>query len=589
MDEKRSNSALWKLVIDENEDSLMAKTRVLEYYKALSNIDRDAHPPLRRLGVVQQFDDIELDLYIRNRTSWTVFPFLSPYLANKSDKSLFHSHSVDTCLFITIKNSLFAVTSGSGYNIVQDHANYSFPFDVARKLITNNFKVTEVRSIAGATTSRTETYRRGQSIGNSDSFGKIWKRLVSRLNTRLLPVDGYLLKLINSAQPPAVEVKSSFVLKKSLDLRQLVSIAKELDELPEPTEEQRRQLSFLDNMYQVKSKIVISDLDRKLIDSVREELANGSNNLDLDVCDPDDVSRYYAGSNFKISYRPIDGDPPDSSDVLATLGLICGEKVDNPAEFYEWFCSLSLSYTINADGDSTVVRRDLLKFLHGQVDYNGQPYFRLDKVWYRIQGDFLQNLKKDFIDDVFNTERPIIISKDDLSFINWRRMDEAEFNERQASSDAYYYGDKIFAISDRGKVELFDLLKVDEERKTLFVIHVKDGFGAKMRDACSQISMSAEVISQDILGKKETLRSYYRQWCKNPLNQSKKIDESTFLGWFDLTIVYVVLVSTKTPFTPVTFQRDVLNSHIARREILATRNEFRSNENTFRLAHTRRS
>lgn len=589
MDEKRSNSALWKLVIDENEDSSMAKTKVLEYYKALSKMDRDTHPPLRRLGVVQKLDNTELDLYIRSRASWTVFPFLSPYLANRSDKKLFHSHSVDTCLFITIKNSLFAVTSGSGYNIVQDHADYSFPFDVARKLITNNFKATEVRSIAGATTSRTETYRRGQSIGNSDSFGKIWKRLVSRLNTRLLPDDSYILKLINSAQPPAVEVKSSFVLKKSLDLQQLISIAKELDELPEPTEEQRRQLSFLDNLYQVKSKVVVSELNRKLVYSIRDALTNGSNNLDLDVCDPDDVSRYYAGSNFKLSYRPIDGDPPDSFNVLAALDPIFGETVDNPTEFYERFCSLSLSYTVNADGDSAVVRKELLKFLHGQVDYDGQPYFRLDKVWYRIQGDFLQNLKRDFVEEVFNSERPILISKDELSFINWRRMDEAEFNKKQASLDGYYHGDKIFAVSNLGKVELFDLLRVDEERKTLFVVHVKDGFDAKMRDACSQISMSAEVINQDILGKRETLRSYYRQWCENPINRIKKIDESTFLDWFDLPIVYVVLVSTKTPFAPSTFQRDILKSHIARREILATRNEFRSNDNTFRLAHTRRS
>jgi len=122
-------------------------------------------------------------------------------------------------------------------------------------------------------------------------------------------------------------------------------------------------------------------------------------------------------------------------------------------------------------------------------------------------------------------------------------------------------------------VELFDLLKVDREARRLYVIHTKDGFGAKMRDACSQISLSRELIAQDNKTGKKVLTEYYVRWSKAAPNANVPLAE--FLSWFDLETVYLVLASTRTTFAPAAFGR-TLNSHIARREILTTRNEFRA-------------
>jgi hypothetical protein len=47
-----------------------------------------------------------------------------------------------------------------------------------------------------------------------------------------------------------------------------------------------------------------------------------------------------------------------------------------------------------------------------------------------------------------------------------------------------------------------------------------------------------------------------------------------------------VLCSTKQKFVADDFEKRRLWSHIARREVLATKNEMKRNQRAFRLAHT---
>jgi uncharacterized protein (TIGR04141 family) len=262
--------------------------------------------------------------------------------------------------------------------------------------------------------------------------------------------------------------------------------------------------------------------------------------------------------------------------------------LDEHEQFWGRVRVLQLSYAVDPDSDAPRIPKNLVKCLHGQVDLDGTTYFLLDKTWYESRGTFLENLKRDFMDEVFTADEPIYIT-DDIGFTPWSPgEDEGAYNERQAGEDNFYYGDKIFSLTDGGKVELFDLLKVDRANDTLYVIHVKDGFDGKMRDACSQIATSADVISRDVKTGKAALRKYYAKWKSHP-NNLELVAEDDFLAWFDLkNIVYVVLASTSTAFGRRVFERNRLKSHIARREIIVTRNEFRGYGRVFRLAHTRR-
>ena len=162
------------------------------------------------------------------------------------------------------------------------------------------------------------------------------------------------------------------------------------------------------------------------------------------------------------------------------------------------------------------------------------------------------------------------------------------FNAYQADRAGFYLGDKVFALADRGKVELFDLLKVDDQARRLYVIHVKKGFAAKMRDVCSQLRLAADVISADQSDGKPVLNGFYDAWSEKGYNKS--VDRAEFLSWFDYEVIYVVLCATPTTFEPDDFEAGRLQSHIARREILALKHDMKTKNNRpFHLAHTRTS
>jgi hypothetical protein len=123
----------------------------------------------------------------------------------------------------------------------------------------------------------------------------------------------------------------------------------------------------------------------------------------------------------------------------------------------------------------------------------------------------------------------------------------------------------------------------------VYIIHVKGGFDAKMRDACSQISISSEVIQSDLQNGKPVLGRYYEEWAKHAINASRNVPKEDFLSWFEENrIVYMVLASTTVDFVPISFESNILRSHIARREVIATRNEFKGRGYMFQLAHTKR-
>jgi hypothetical protein len=174
-----------------------------------------------------------------------------------------------------------------------------------------------------------------------------------------------------------------------------------------------------------------------------------------------------------------------------------------------------------------------------------------------------------------------------VQFVPWGQGDEDAFNKLQAGKADFYLGDKVFARTDRGKVELFDLLKVDEKRGRLYIVHVKKGFSAKMRDVCSQLRLTADVISADILNGKSMLEIYYDEWHSE--GHAGSVTRAAFLSWFDYEIVYVILCSTPNEFVADDFQQHRLTSHIARREIMSIKNEMKIRGREFRLAHTRYS
>ncbi|XP_071083809.1 uncharacterized protein [Haliotis cracherodii] len=153
------------------------------------------------------------------------------------------------------------------------------------------------------------------------------------------------------------------------------------------------------------------------------------------------------------------------------------------------------------------------------------------------------------------------------------KQDEKHYNEGyilydQLVSDntsGYLLGDRIFVFGNN--IELYDILFYTPEKT--YLIHVKEGFDNAIRDVCSQIRNSAEVVfkhwifnnSFDILKKYwSSVTGYegkdrYRQVVRD---RYMDMGQERFLNLFDRKeIVYVLAYrdTKKTPSTMVRFDK----------------------------------
>ena len=135
----------------------------------------------------------------------------------------------------------------------------------------------------------------------------------------------------------------------------------------------------------------------------------------------------------------------------------------------------------------------LMNFFHGEVIYEGMErndrsliYHKVDGKWYRYDQNFNERLERCFKSLI---QRKFVDNKH-LKEIWTEEMTETEYNRLYCKYDDHYVGDRIIT----SYIELFDIMKVEDNR--IYLYHVKEGFGAITRVACSQIRNSASAISE---------------------------------------------------------------------------------------------
>ncbi|MBA3721453.1 MAG: ubiquitin carboxyl-terminal hydrolase [Parachlamydiaceae bacterium] len=95
-------------------------------------------------------------------------------------------------------------------------------------------------------------------------------------------------------------------------------------------------------------------------------------------------------------------------------------------------------------------------------------------------------------------------------------FEEEGYNRLYLNLAGYIVGDQSYA-NKAEKVELFDILHYGDKKKDILsLIHVKEGFGQKTREACAQIRVAAVCISNALqTGDGEILRDFYNQIVKS--------------------------------------------------------------------------
>lgn len=585
---KNQNKAIWKVQDRDGKNPQQLIEHILEQYKKRIEENPGKYASLRAVEMNDAAKKLGLSLYIRTRTMAGIYEFTEEMLAPGVDKEHFSYYSKDVCLFIKTSTSLYVVTSGSGYHIIEDFVDYAFPFDVAKKLIANSFKAAQKRQLAGSALSVDEKYRRDITIDKTKNIQNIWKTLIGKVDTAQLPDRNFLNEIIDIEKPPTAEIKSSFSLKKRLSLSDTIRLVNAIEGLPEPSEEHKKSMEFLDCLQPVKGSTLKRQLDAHLKFEILSAL-RGDKKLDLDVCDPNDIERYIAGSAFEVGKVELGDERPEIDDILNALGDQLQEAIEDDEQFMHRMRSIRFMYQVGEDIQP--VSLPILHMIHGQVTFEGNVYFRIDNNWYLGQGDYLENLIDDFIQCVYESKEPLLSTKvGDAQLIGWNESwDEGGFNKEQAKQPNFYLGDKIFIQRGYGKIEIFDLLYVDEANKNIHFVHVKDDFDAKIRDVCSQVETARDVIDS-FAQNADDFKEYYLKWSSNPINTG--VNEATFLSWFDAkqyTHVFTIACSTKHNFTKEEFKENKkLQSYVAKREIIIAKEDFRGKDKALKLVHVKK-
>jgi hypothetical protein len=154
---------------------------------------------------------------------------------------------------------------------------------MAKKLVSNGFSAADVRDLTGSRSSRSETYRGSYSIDRSEALDAVWKKLVGRLSAKLLPPDSAVRDLIKRNRLPAIEIKSSLVVRQTLTLAEVCTFILALEVLPDPSAEHLRELSFLDNIYPIRNDKDLADkLKIEFVDQIRRSLiAEEASDIDV--------------------------------------------------------------------------------------------------------------------------------------------------------------------------------------------------------------------------------------------------------------------------------------------------------------------
>lgn len=575
---KKSNIAIWK--IDTTIDVFAGKNT-----EEIINIIKDsyANSELRVLNLkTGDYKDKKIKVLQKVRFSkgWVEFlkNLLPDNLSEEQEKEIFYNLNKDLILFVLDDNDIYAITSGAGYFVIQSYIDERFPFEVAKRMLTGEFKSAEMRDLTGLVYSQSRNFRRNYNFSRREAFGKVWKKLTGKINTEIVKDSQFIADFLaeNEKKSFNADIKSSFTFRKSINLEQAIDIIKEIQSLLQNTltADQKKAFSFLDTLKEITNKKEKEELKNCLLESIYNFIKSESTESDFDFCHPKEVVKFLHGSNYEISDDLSWDEAPDASEILIKLREADDRFIDksNLESFKDKFLMLSLSFKEDDDNEYCITD-ELWKYFHGEIDCNDKKYFFIDGKWFEVVGDFLERLFKDFKEEIFG-EKSILT--DEIPFIDWTFSDEGSFNIEQAKQDNFYFGDKIFLRkSERGKIELFDLMYLKDNK--IFLIQVKDGFGASIRDACSQVQMAAEIIENNLSSNNTAeLDKYYEEFVKN--EQNKEVSKDDFMSMLKKDRCYVLAFATKEEFSESNYSDKKFQSEIAKFEILGLSHDFRASE-----------
>lgn len=431
--------------------------------------------------------------------------------------------NLNLAAFISKGDYCYAISAGGGCSLFEQFIDTQFSLEVAKRIMKPEIKSTESREIAGAIYGQVQQYRTSQMIISSQNLGTVWRALKGQVNDEVKNSDDFDLIFDPGKRAVNIEAGSALTIKRSVEINKLLEcldwIGKILDK--DPTSQQEEDFKFLNDIKEIsarKSADLLSKLKEQLGQDIFDAMKAGAM-IDLDFSHKDFLhyqdANTYCFENKNI--EPWEDMPPTASEVINALND-SGQFDDcrDGADVASILKNVSF-HAINRNTPQDSQSGSVFNHLHGEVAYKGKKYFFIDGKWYEAQSGFMKRLEEDFNDLLAKEEFFPLTPK--VSFTPYNHAGEGKYNESYKEKGNWLVADRVFIAN----VEIADLFHWRDGK--LYIIHNKKGFGVTVRDVCSQILHSMNIINRLRSGQSETplLKQYFDRMEKKYYNSETSI------------------------------------------------------------------
>ncbi len=498
---------------------------------------------------IQQQQEVEIQAFVRENYStpdW--FKMVKLYLVGATPLNKFRKYdfiALISCKSKKEKDYTFTFCRGTGYHHIANYINYAFGISILESIFDptlNKIKSISEKGIIGDILASRRFYKKARSIVYEDDFGKYYQNIDARIQQsqikqKLPNFSAYIRKLKPSI---TISGSDSVEVKMKINFLAFILLLKDLAELVA----EEHPIIFNKTLIPLDVKRngeKISQLNEEILDNfVDNHLDPEKYPMDFVFC-PRDFEAFYNSASCQVFFpgltdlkgkeiAPIRtddvynlSDSPYLDELFERIKESNEYRDTNDTRGFLKEVLESICVVTKNDEDYETTAGKLREYLQLEIEKDGISYFLLDDKWYSLQAGFDLMLGERYTSIVNPKYRA-------YDFIhNWSNTDEAEYNKLFANHPNSFNLHQI--IVDH--VELCDAFIIDTERKTLYIIHVKDGIGATMRDLTSQAFMSARIIEEESrIETKDKLKKLYEQAVHNSRINNKTVSQEVFLGWF---------------------------------------------------------
>ena len=474
-------------------------------------------------------------------------------------------------VFIYDDNNIFALVGGSGNQVIKRYEEESFGLDLFSRIVDTGkdlISSAKFRGMTGNLAGGTEIYRSEQKLVNTLSFGRLFKEIrfeISEMNRK------ELFSFIGNSKEitlPGI-ASSSFQILCSIDFEQTHKLIETIIEIVK-----NKKIKSLGSFSEIKNKHKIDNNYRpSLIERIRDDMMirfneGGYNDntpkFDFDFGHPKKFIEFYECDTYIVTIKdsaiPIVITEKRSKIYELTLRYMYEqEHIKSKVDFMR---VLGGTIVEGHKHNRKPIKAPFIQFISCEIeDEFNRPLFYIDNHWYKVEDNFIDELNSNCHQLMVNAR----LDKNVLPEI-WKDakdIDEDEYNLQYLNKSNYIVLDKILSQN----IELCDILYYDDNE--IYLIHVKKGFNAKMRDLSNQIKISSQRLWNDAKAEKKYLKEIYKNYKNSTNYQSNKISQEDFLGLFNRKVNFVLaFTSTLSDYRPIYNNIENVKSNIAKFSII---------------------